>query len=121
MTARDIARAQAAGRVLVGAALAVAPRSGAGWIGPVSGERPTTVFTRALGARDAVMGLGVLRFAGDTEALRPWVAAGIVADAVDFLASLEARDELPQLGRAVAPVVAGGSVLLGAWVLAALR
>ena len=119
MAPRDIGRIAAAGRVLVGSALTLAPASGAGWIGEESGRRPVTVFTRALGIRDAAIGVGVLT-ASDSERLRPWIIAGIAADIVDLAATLDARDELPDLGRRAAPLIAGGSALLGAWLLTQL-
>lgn len=119
MSPHDIRRIAATGRVLVGSALTLAPASGAGWIGQESGRRPVTVYSRALGIRDAAIGVGVLT-AGDSEKLRPWIVAGIAADIVDFVATLEARDELPDLGRRVVPVIAAGSALLGAWLLTQL-
>ena len=119
MSPRDIARVLAAGRVAVGTALTIAPASGAGWIGAQSGASPVTVFTRALGVRDAAIGVGVLT-AGDSDALRPWVIAGVASDLVDFAATLEARDDLPFLGRYTAPLIAGGSALVGAWLLTRL-
>ena len=39
---------------------------------------------------------------------------------MDFAATLEARDELPALGRQRVPFIAGGSALLGAWLLTQL-
>ena len=105
----------------MGTALTVAPGlAGAGWIGPVSGERPVTVFSRALGIRDAAMGLGLLRSAGDPEAMRPWLLAGLAADTVDAAASWESREQMPRSGQIIGPAVAGGSALLGAWLLAKL-
>ena len=59
-------------------------------IGEASGESPVTVYSRALGVRDAAIGVGVLT-AADSEKLRPWILAGIVSDVVDFAATLEAR------------------------------
>jgi hypothetical protein len=119
MSPRDIGRIAAAGRVLVGAALTAAPASGAGWIGEESGKSPVTVYSRALGIRDAAIGLGVIT-AGDTEKLRPWILAGLVSDIVDLAATLEAREDLPALGRNAVPFIAGGSALLGAWLLTQL-
>ncbi len=121
MDAVDVAKAHAAGRVLVGLGLTVAPGlAGAGWIGPLSGKRPVTVFSRALGVRDAVMGLGALRSAGEDGAMRPWLLAGLAADVVDTAASLESRNEMPRAGQILGPAVAGGSALLGAWLVAKL-
>lgn len=119
MSPRTIGRIAAAGRVLFGSALTAAPASGAGWIGDISGESPVTVYSRALGVRDAAIGVGVLT-AGDSEKLRPWILAGIASDIVDFAATLEARDDLPSLGRNAVPLIAGGSALLGVWLLTRL-
>ena len=119
MSPRTIGRIAAATRTLIGTALTIAPASGAGWIGEVSGESPVTVYSRALGVRDAAIGVGVLT-AGDSEKLRPWIVAGIVSDVVDFAATLEARHDLPSLGRNAVPLIAGGSALLGAWLLTQL-
>jgi hypothetical protein len=115
----DIGRIAAAGRVLVGTALTLAPASGAGWIGEESGRSPVTVYSRALGIRDAAIGVGVIT-ANDAERLRPWLIAGLASDIVDFAATLEARDDLPDLGRRAVPFIAGGSALLGAWLLTQL-
>lgn len=119
MSPRTVGRIAAAGRVVFGTALTVAPASGAGWIGEKSGKSPVTVYSRALGVRDAAIGVGVIT-AGDSEKLRPWIVAGIVSDIVDFAATLEARSDLPSLGRNAVPLIAGGSALLGAWLLTQL-
>lgn len=119
MSPRTIGRILATGRVLVGSALTTAPASGAGWIGEESAKRPVTVYTRALGVRDAAIGAGALT-AGDSEGLRPWLLAGIASDVVDLAATLEARDDLPPMGRKVVPFVAGGSALVGIWLLTQL-
>jgi len=122
MDLRNVARVQAAGRVLVGAALLIAPKAaGAGWIGDAAGEKPTGVYSRALGIRDLVMGVAVLATLHDRQQARPWLLAGIAADTVDLAATLVARAELPGMGQTVAPAVAGGSAALGAAVLAALE
>ena len=119
MSPRTIGRIAAACRTLIGTALTVAPASGAGWIGEESGRSPVTVYSRALGIRDAAIGVGVLT-AGDPERLRPWIVAGIASDVVDLAATLEAREDLPALGRNAVPFIAGGSALLGAWLLTQL-
>ena len=119
MTPLDIGRVAAAGRVLVGAALTVAPASGAGWVGEQSGRRPVTVFSRALGIRDAAMGVGVLTRGRLGEAA-----------AVDHRGARGGRRgprghargprRAAGPGPAVVPFIAGGSALLGAWLLTQL-
>ena len=121
MDAKQIATVHAGGRALVGAALIVAPgATTTGWIGKDARRAPVTVLVRALGVRDSVLGLGVLRTLGDPEAAKPWVAAGLVADAVDLGTTLAARDHLPKQGAVAVAVVAAGSVVLGGWLLSAL-
>ena len=121
MTARQIATVHAGGRVVAGAALTLAPRAAAaGWIGEDAGRAPVTSVTRAVGVRDAVMGLGVLSALHDADAAKPWLAACVAADAVDLGATLVARDQLPKQGVAAVSLVAAGSAALGAWLLSAL-
>jgi hypothetical protein len=119
--ARSLARQQALGRVLVGAALTFAPRrAGAGWMGRDSGRPATQVAIRALGARDLAIGLGTAYAAGQGYGARPWLWAGILADAADLAATLRARDSLPALSVGAVGLVAGGSVLTGLWLGAQL-
>ena len=79
-------------------------------------RRPATqVAIRALGARDLAIGLGTAYTAGQGHGARPWILAGILADAADLAATLRARDALPAFNVGVVGVVAGGSVLVGLW------
>lgn len=121
MDAKQIATIHAGGRALIGAALTVAPGpTTAGWIGKDANRAPVAVLARALGVRDSVLGLGVLRTLGDPEAAKTWLAACLVADAVDLGSTLAARDHLPKQGFVAVSAVAAGSVLLGAWLLSSL-
>ena len=114
---RDLARLQAAGRIVLGAALAVAPgRTATPWVGARAARRPTTaVIAAAMGARDLGLGLGTARAVGAGFGARPWIAAGILADATDLVATLRHRDALPAGGVAALALVAGGSTALGLW------
>jgi hypothetical protein len=114
--ARKLAREQALGRVIVGAGLTLAPGlAGDGWFGRDSRRPATQVAIRALGARDLAIGLGTAYAAGQGYGARPWLLAGILADATDLAATLKARDHLTPLAVAVVGAVAGGSTLLGLW------
>jgi hypothetical protein len=114
--ARTLARQHALGRVLVGAGLTFAPRlAGSGWMGSDSRRPATQVAIRALGARDLAIGLGTAYTAGQGYGSRPWLWAGILADATDFAATLRARDALPAFNVGVVGVIAGGSALFGLW------
>jgi hypothetical protein len=120
--ARRAARLQALGRIALGGGLVAAPAVVAGgWIGSAADKRPGQALAIGLGARDLAIGIGQLRTAGRRRAGAPaWVRAGMVADLADLLATLRARDQLPPLATPAVVAIAGGSVLLGAWLQAAL-
>ena len=116
MDARKLAREHALGRIVVGAGLTLAPRlAGDAWFGSDSRRPATQVAIRALGARDLAIGVGTAYAAGQGYGARPWLLAGILADATDLAATLKARDDLRPLAVAVVGAVAGGSALLGLW------
>jgi hypothetical protein len=119
MNAGLIARLVAAGRIGVGLALIVSPeRATALWLGGDAGRAGTRVVTRGLGARDLALGAGVLAVPGSE--LRPWVAAAILADTADLIATVAAGDSLPLGGRLLVGAVASGGVALGVMALAGL-
>jgi hypothetical protein len=104
----------AANRSLFGIGYLVAPeRSGSGWIGKAAEDDRTAFVTRALGARDLVLGLGALwaQRGGGTDP-RGWFAAHAVADGVDLLATLAAREKLPARNFAFAATMAGASTAI---------
>ena len=122
MTARTLARLQAAGRAALGAGLAAAPGLvGGAWVGAPADRRPGQALAIGLGARDVALALGTLHaLSAPRGGARPWLRAGIAADLGDLVATLRARDELSPLAVPVVAAVAGGSVLLGAYLQAAL-
>lgn len=115
MDHRQLVRSLAAGRVVVGAALLVAPGVvGERWIGDAARNPAVKVFSRALGVRDLALGLGTLTALERGEPVRTWVQLGILADAVDAVASVLA---IPAIGaRRAVPVlaIAGGAAATGA-------
>jgi hypothetical protein len=117
--AHTIARCHALGRVAMGAALTFAPGPlASAWTGSASpGAR---LLTSALGARDLGIGLGAAFALGRGTGARPWVRAGVLADATDLVATLRARRDLPALGVAGVAVIATGSTLLGLWLQRAI-
>ncbi len=118
---RTAAAALAAGRVAIGLGLLVAPATiGRIWIGRDADRRSVQVLVRAFGARDVVLGAGALLAMRHGRGLRGWVEAGAVADAADALATLAARDELPDLGSATTVVLAGSAAVTGAWAARAI-
>ncbi len=122
--ARRLAQLQALGRIAIGGFLVVAPaRLGGGWVGAAADKRAGQTLAIGLGARDLALGVGQLRAVGRRRGgrgARPWIRAGIAADLGDLLGTLRARDELPPLAVPAAAAIAGGSVLLGAWLQSAL-
>jgi hypothetical protein len=109
----------ALGRVALGAGLTVAPElAGGTWLGRAARRPATQVAIRALGARDLAIGLGTAYAAGQGYGARPWLWAGILADATDLAATLRARDDLSPLAVVGVGLMAGGSVLLELWLRA---
>jgi hypothetical protein len=119
MNAALAARLVAAGRIGFGLALIVSPgRVTARWLGGDAGRAGTQAVARGLGARDLALGVGAL--AVPESQLRPWVAAGIVADTADLVATVAAGDALPLVGRVLVAAAASGGAALGAIALAGL-
>lgn len=116
MDARAVARLQAAMRAGLGAALVVAPRlTGAAWIGR-TGLRPSVrVVIAGLGARDVGVGLGTSWALTQGTGARPWIAAGVLADAADAVATIRNRSHLTTVAVAGITLLAGGSAALGLW------
>jgi len=119
MNAALTARLVAAGRIGFGLALIVSPeRVTALWLGGDAGRAGTRVVSRGLGARDLALGAGVL--AVPESELRPWVAAAILADTADLIATVAAGDSLPLVGRFLVGAVASGGAALGVMAFAGL-
>jgi hypothetical protein len=79
----------AAGRVLIGVTMFAAPDLvAAPWVGEDARRAGARVVVRALGARDAALGVGTLVAAGDAAQLRRWLLASSASDAADFVATL---------------------------------
>jgi hypothetical protein len=122
MDERLIARFTAAGRIAVGAgfvahpALAMRP-----WLGTEARKPVVRLLSRALGARDLVLGIGTLATLEDRPALQRWLQAALIADTTDFAVTLAERDHLPRSGRALVLAIAGGAVALGGAAVAAGR
>ena len=115
------ARMLATNRIAIGAALVLAPRlAGRTWVGIDSELAGAQVFARALGARDIALGAGMYRALEEGGSVRPWAQGAMLADGVDFVATLMARDALPLPARIFVLGVAGGSTAVSAWLSASL-
>jgi len=103
-----------AGRGAFGLALMVVPRAiGRPWIGPAADTPGGIVALRAVGARDLVLGVGLLMAVRRGASVRGWVEAGIAADLADATTTLAAFRELPAPGRLVTLATAGGAAATG--------
>jgi hypothetical protein len=122
VSARDAARAIAAGRVVVGAAFLVAPAvAGRTWIGDDADRPGVQAIFRALGIRDLILGMLTLHVVDRPGIGARAVATCAAADAVDFGATLAARESLPATAANGALAVAGGAALSGIVLAVALR
>jgi hypothetical protein len=120
MDARSLARGQALGRLALGAGLVFSPGVVAGgWVGGVADRREGQALAIGLGARDVGLALGALRALRAGRGAGAWLRAGMLADAADMVATLRARDSMSPLAVPVVTAMAGGSLLLGAWLQAA--
>jgi hypothetical protein len=117
-----LARALAASRVLFGAAIVVAPRPTASvWVGPRRAARAeATVLGRALGARDTALGVATLGALArkDPALVRAAMAACVLCDGTDLMATLAARRRLPSGPAAFSALAAGGSTAIALAALA---
>ena len=79
------------------------------WIG-ASGRSPgVRVLTRAVGIRDVVLGLGLLRSTELGHDDHSWLVLGAASDAVDALATLAAFRHLPRVRRWIIVASAAGA------------
>jgi hypothetical protein len=121
MEPRDMAIAQARGRMAFGAAFLAAPGLAArGWVGDDATRPGTRVISRAMGARDLALGLGTVIAIDRGAPVRGWLEASALSDAADFLATLAGGRALPPAGRAAVLVLAAGSAGVTAWLARAV-
>jgi len=118
---RTLTAAFALGRLAFGAGLIASPgRVASGWLGADAERAPVKVAIRGLGARDIALSAGTLASLRDTEALRRWLAAAILADLCDVVSTLVTPGSvLPGNARWGTVALGGGSALAGAALLAA--
>ncbi len=116
MDARDVATGLARGRIAIGAvALAVPGVAGRALFGRDGSGTGMKALVRMLGGRDLVLGLGVVIALDRGVPVRGWLEACAVADAIDLLSCVLARDEMPRSAYLNTVALAGGSALAGLW------
>ena len=118
MSPRDLARALGFSRIAFGGGLLAAPRGSAAlFLGTDATTPAATVLSRAAGVRDAILGGMILHTVDNPQVARRWLTACAVADLVDGLAALSARDGLPKV-RGAAFAALGLSATVGHAVVA---
>lgn len=109
-----VAKGLALGRFAIGAAMVAKPGAVAlPWLG--SAGAAATVPTRALGAREVLLGFLAAHVADRPGVGARTVQAIAVMDVVDLLATLAARRDVPKLGLVGVVGMAGGSAAAGFW------
>src|SRR5215216_1222051 len=99
--------------MVFGAALVLLPGIAARtWIGEDSKRPAVKVLARALGVRDAALGLGIAVALDRGAPVRGWLEAAAASDGVDLAATLIAGDAIPDRGRKLIGVLAAGSMVL---------
>jgi hypothetical protein len=121
VNARTIGLTLTLGRAAIGAGLLLAPTPiNTAWIGPDAARPGSRVLGRSLGARDLAIGLGGAAALRRNTGARPWLVAGMLADAADLAATLGSRDVVPRSGLVGVSALAGGAALAGAWLARAV-
>lgn len=116
------ARLIAVGRVLFGIALVARPEQvSKRWLGGSASTAGTQTAVRGLGIRDTILGLITLHTLSHPQIGPRWVATCAVGDAVDLLATVAARDELPSSGVAGTAALAGGTAVASVVIAGALK
>ena len=103
----------ARGRIAFGAAAVVVPGLAARVMGGRRGsEGLAPLFARMLGARDVVLGLGTVIALDRGAPVRGWLEGSALADAVDCVACVAAREDMsPSAFRAAAGLGAASAIL----------
>jgi hypothetical protein len=109
----------AIGRLLFGVGALAAPAlSGRTLAGP-GGELPDAqAFLRGMGGREIGLGLGLLAAIRAGAPVRPWIIAGVLADASDLAGIAGAWTHLPEAKRWLGLATAGAAAGTGAILLA---
>lgn len=114
MDAKGLAKVLGVGRAAVGVAMVAAPgRVSQSWVG--SADAHATVPTRALGAREILLGFLAAHTAERSGVGARTVQSLAVMDAVDAVTTLAAARQLPTRGVVLTTLLAGGSAAFGLW------
>jgi hypothetical protein len=116
MEPREMAIAQARGRIAVGAAFFLAPGlAGRTWVGGDAARPSAKLLARAFGARDLALGLGVVIAIDRGAPVRGWLEASALSDAGDAVATLLGASAVPALMRPGVLALGAGSAAVAGW------
>ncbi len=116
MEAREVATGLARGRIALGAAAIAAPGlAGRVMFGREGSRAGVKALARMIGGRDLVLGLGVVIALDRGTPVRGWLEACSVADSIDLVACVVARDDIPRATYVNTVALACGSALAGLW------
>ena len=114
MNDATLAMAVARGRIAIGIAAVVTPGLAARVLGSRRGPQGIApLLTRMLGARDVALGLGTVIAVDQGKPVRGWLEGAALADAVDCVACLLARKQMPHSVCGIAAGLGGASALTG--------
>jgi hypothetical protein len=106
---RSAVRMAALARIGFGTAMLVLPGLvGRAWIGSSASTRGVRAIVRALGVRDAVIGIGTLVTLDDDRPVSHWLWYAAASDAVDALATMLAAGSIPKRALVSVVAMAGG-------------
>ena len=111
----DLAVAIARGRIALGLAALAAPGLAARAMFGRNPGRGTAAFARMLGGRDVALGLGVVIALDRGAPVRGWLEACALADTVDLVGCLLARDQMPATTLGPMAVLAGAAAGAQVW------
>jgi len=101
-------------RIALGVAAVISPSVAAGVMGAARGsDGIAPLLARMLGGRDVALGLGTVIALDRGKPVRGWLEGSALADAVDCVACVLARENMPPAAFAAAAGLAGVSAVLG--------
>lgn len=114
LTPVNLARAIGAGRIAIGLGLVAAPSAlGRQWLGDAGATPATQAVLRAMGIRDALIGMAQVHTATDPERGHRWARTSAIADVTDLAATLAVRRSLPASGVRGTVALAGSAAISG--------
>ncbi len=109
-----LAMSAARGRIAIGAAALAFPGLAARSMGGRRGsEGVEPLFARMLGGRDVALGLGTVIALDRGGPVRGWLEGAALADTVDFIACVLARDSMSPVAFGAAAGLGAASAILG--------